>query len=279
MQSRPRTDAQARASRPSHSCNRSGLRGGARHECRGGGARRRGRRALPRGTPLVSLAGVVSHRPIALGCLLLLSNLACGGKSLDPKGGAGGNGGGAARDGGGGSMGEPCGSNPGGWDCINGCVTGHVLSARVCQAGAWVCPAGTVPTTQCAGTGDCPPSGGGPCTDGATGVIYYKQCSNGVWYCPGGTRPVVPAVDAGVPDVSPDGTAPATCAGDPFLCAIGTSGGLCGDVTWSALCVNDAWVCGGGLIPFSECRCSGPTPPGCTCGDAGLICSTDAGTD
>ncbi len=243
------------------------------------GSASRPARPSPRGTPLVSLAAMVRHRPIVLGWLLLLSHLACGGKPLEPNGGAGGSGGGAGRDGGGGAMGETCGSNPGGWDCVNGCVTGHVLSARVCANGAWICPAGTVPATECAGTGDCPPGGGGTCTDGASAVIYSMQCSNGVWSCPAGTLPVIPAVDAGAPDTSPDGTAPVACAGDPFFCAIGTSGGWCGDQVWPALCVNGAWICGGGLIPFSQCRCSGIAPPGCTCGDAGLTCPSDAGTD
>jgi hypothetical protein len=34
-------------------------------------------------------------------------------------------------------------------DCINGCATGHVLSARVCQDGTWVCPVGTTPASEC----------------------------------------------------------------------------------------------------------------------------------
>lgn len=205
-----------------------------------------------------------------MGCLLLLSHLACGDRPLD-----------ATRGGGGGSTGDArpaCAGDPK-QDCINGCATGHVLSTRVCQDGAWVCPLGTNPTADCAGTGDCPVGGGGPCTDGATGVIYYKQCANGAWLCPAGTRPVDSAVDAGAPDAGPDGHAPATCAGNPFSCAIGTPGGMCGDATWSAQCTNGVWACAAGMFPFSQCRCSGPTPPGCICGDAGLTCSSDAGAD
>lgn len=154
-------------------------------------------------------------------------------------------------------------------DCINGCATGHVVSARLCDRGAWICPVSTVPVATCTGSGDCPANDGGTCTDGATGVIYYKQCSSGSWRCPPGTHPVI----------SPDGGAPAVCMGNPPSCALGTPGGLCGDATWSALCTNGAWTCAPGQIPFSQCRCSGPTPPGCVCGDAGLVCPSDAGAD
>src|SRR5262245_36486146 len=118
----------------------------------------------------------MSHKPIALGCLLLLLHVACGDGTRDRKGGAGG----ASGNGGGGAGGATCGASPGVMDCVNGCVTGHVLSARVCENGAWVCPVGTNPTADCVGTGDCSPNGiGGPCTDGVTGVFYDKQCSNG----------------------------------------------------------------------------------------------------
>src|SRR5688572_21538375 len=213
------------------------------------------------------------RRLMPLACVVLLPHLACGGKPLDPTAGAGGGG----RDGGGFTAdGLPCSGDPK-QDCVNGCVTGHVLSTRVCQDGAWVCPIGTNPTADCAGTADCPPSGGGACSDGRSAVIYNAQCSNGVWHCPAGTRPVVPAADAGAPDTAPDAAAPVPCPGDPFSCAIGTRGGWCGDVTWFALCVNGAFVCAGGLVPLAECRCSGPTPPGCVCGDAGLTCPSDAG--
>jgi hypothetical protein len=247
-------------------------------------------RPSPLGTPIVSSPNVVNCTPIVLGCLLLLSQLACGDRSLDPQRGSGGAGAGE-RDGGSGGAGSGerdggevtadtlpgCSGDPK-QDCVNGCVTGHVLSTRVCQAGVWVCPLGTNPTADCMGTGDCPTGGGRTCTDGASGVIYYQQCVNGIWTCPPGTYVPVSAVDAGAPDASPDAALPATCAGDRFLCAIGTSGGWCDDQLWYALCVNGAWVCSGGLIPFAECRCSGIALPGCVCGDAGLTCPSDAST-
>jgi hypothetical protein len=103
------------------------------------------------------------------------------------------------------------------------------VSKRVCQDGTWVCPIGTVERKECAGTGDCPFSEGGACTDGATGVIYYKQCENGSWSCPGGTHPVGwPAADARPSDAASDGETAAPAE----------DGGVCGDA--AVACPPDA---------------------------------------
>lgn len=178
-----------------------------------------------RGTPLVAWPRVRTRRPVALGSLSLVLpfflQFACGDTQAARKG-EGNDGGGASGEGDGGAP-RTCGSSPRPtYDCIDGCLTGHVLSARVCQDGAWVCPIGTFDRTECGGTRDCPFSEGGACTDGATGVIYYKQCQDGKWSCPGGTRPLTsPNVDASVSDTdaAPDGAGPAPP----------TDGGLCGD--------------------------------------------------
>jgi hypothetical protein len=217
----------------------------------------------------------LSRTPIALGCLSFLLHLACGDGPRDPQAGTGGAGG-AAQDGGGGATGETCGATPSVQDCINGCVTGHVLSARVCQDGAWVCPIGTNPSSDCAGTGDCPLGGGGQCTDGATAVVYYKQCSDGTWSCPPGTHPL--DSDAGTLDASSDTATPVMCAGDPPSCVGGTLGGVCADVSWFAACTGTTWTCPPGTILFSLCRCFAPLAPHCVCSDAGPVCTPDAGT-
>lgn len=176
-----------------------------------------------RGTPLVVWPRVRTRRPLSPGFLSLFLPFflpfACGDTQATRKGERH-DGGGASGEGDGGAP-RACGSSPGStFDCIDGCLTGHVLSARVCQDGAWVCPIGTFDHTVCGGTRDCPFSEGGACTDGATGVIYYKQCQNGQWSCPGGTHPLTsPAVEASVPDAvaNPDG---AVSSAD---------GGTCGD--------------------------------------------------
>ena len=160
----------------------------------------------------------MNRRVFHVACLLLLGQLACGSKPLDPSSGAGGSGG---TTGGGGYRPDgppfpPCSGDPNA-DCINGCATGHVLSARICQDGTWVCPFGTNPTAECAGTGDCPPGGGSaPCTDGASAVRYNMMCSNGTWTCPAGTRPATAPVDAGAHDAGPDAL---TCGDGGVACA------------------------------------------------------------
>jgi hypothetical protein len=84
-----------------------------------------------------------------------------------------------------------------------------------------------------------------------------------------------PPPDAGATDArdgaSNDG---ATCTGTPVYCALGSAGGMCSDVAQPGTCVNGQWVCPGGTVPLSQCRCTGAPPPGCSCGSTGWSCPT-----
>jgi hypothetical protein len=69
----------------------------------------------------------------------------------------------------------------------------------------------------------------------------------------------------------------AGCSGSPFFCAAG-SGISCSDAGGAfATCVSGQWSCPGGLIPSSQCKCTGAPPPGCSCGSSGWVCSTPDG--
>ena len=66
--------------------------------------------------------------------------------------------------------------------------------------------------------------------------------------------------------------------GPPFRCVHG-SGPTCGDVYAEPLCVEGGWQCPVGTTPepLSGCRCYGPPPPGCECGEAGWRCDVADG--
>lgn len=151
---------------------------------------------------------------------------------------------------------------------VPGGQCGDALLLADCLAGAWQCPAGTIPTDECACLGLPLP-----------GCI----CTAAGWTCP--------LPDAGVPDSglgdagSADagdvdaglGTGPA-CVGNPQLCISGTPGGACGDAVLVAACETGSWLCPTDTIPVEECACIGYPPPGCTCTSSGWDCAPiDAG--
>ena len=68
------------------------------------------------------------------------------------------------------------------------------------------------------------------------------------------------------------GGAGASCTNETrFDCTSGP-GGVCGDVSFSAICTAGHWACPSNQIPISQCRCFGSARPGCSCGDDGWIC-------
>ena len=71
----------------------------------------------------------------------------------------------------------------------------------------------------------------------------------------------------------------AACTGTPSFCFAGV-GNRCSDAGSAVeVCVAGQWRCpSSGLIPMSQCKCSGAQPPGCSCGSSGWDCPTpDAG--
>ena len=93
--------------------------------------------------------------------------------------------------------------------------------------------------------------------------------------CTGGTT------TCGTPDAGTDardgGGADASCSGPAIECTFGSPGGQCSDLGELAACINGQWTCRPPTIPFSQCKCVGAPPPGCTCGSSGWSCPTDAG--
>src|SRR6266498_692988 len=69
----------------------------------------------------------------------------------------------------------------------------------------------------------------------------------------------------------------ASCSGPAVGCAVGSSGGQCSDVGQLAPCINGQWTCPPYTIPFSQCKCVGAPPPGCSCGSSGWSCPTSDG--
>jgi hypothetical protein len=100
-------------------------------------------------------------------------------------------------------------------------------------------------------------------------------CGEVACICSGGTT------TCGTPDAGTDardgGGADAGCGGPAMGCAVGSPGGQCSDVGQLAPCINGQWTCPPSTIPFSQCKCVGAPPPGCTCGSLGWSCPTDAG--
>jgi hypothetical protein len=55
-----------------------------------------------------------------------------------------------------------------------------------------------------------------------------------------------------------------TCPSRPSGCAMGTPGGICGDVISEMSCREGTWSCPEGTIPITQCACVGQRPPnGC----------------
>jgi hypothetical protein len=142
-----------------------------------------------------------------------------------------------------GDAGSACGAQPG-YACVGGTPGGQcgdALQLPECMGTQWTCPAGTIPTSECACLGRPPLE----CT-----------CTDNGWVCP----------DAG-----------SACGVEPdYACVGGTPGGQCGDALLIPECVGSQWTCPAGTIPTSECACLGLPLPGCTCTANGWVCP-DAG--
>ena len=67
------------------------------------------------------------------------------------------------------------------------------------------------------------------------------------------------------------------CSGTASQCALGTSGGQCGDTFMSAVCESGAWKCPSGRIDSSLCGCFNSAPV-CHPATSNRTCSSEVGT-